>query len=310
MFTDHIHDQIGKYRAGVINESMPDFIKEAEEKIVTEDLTKLADGAFAYSDGINRFFPIHSPEHTWMSQAYFEKFANEIDEQTREEVRSRIENACTAFNLPENTLVKTAGSQEDEIDSLHSLAIELNKFLANYKRISPENRHKVAREIIGRAHSLGKKDGGHEIVNRYGGEHLDKNYAHAFYNRMRYFKHDSPERNTLLKMQDEAETASPELLAKALSIFDERAGLHKHYDIGLADPYYSLLSSECPKCEDCEIDGYKLHNDKIKSFDYESLKDMLEEGIFNSLRSNPIDGIRNIKTPSLRIMIIKKINND
>ena len=131
MFMDHTHDQIGKYRVGIISEIMPDFIKEAEEKIVTEDLSKLADGAFAYSDGVNRYFPIHTPEHTWLSNAYFEKFASQIDESLKDEIENRIDDAYLAFELPINNLVKIA-AQEDSIDSLHTLSIEMNNFIDNY----------------------------------------------------------------------------------------------------------------------------------------------------------------------------------
>ena len=133
MFTDHVHDQLGRYRIGAINEAMPEFIKQAEESIVSENLEKLADGAFAYSDGANRFFPIHTPEHTWMSHAYFEKFANEFSEQESQLIREKIEDAYKAFELPETNIVKIA-AKEDELDALHSLSIELNKFIDGYKQ--------------------------------------------------------------------------------------------------------------------------------------------------------------------------------
>jgi hypothetical protein len=307
MFTDHIHDQIGKYRVGVIVDSMPDFVKEAEEKIVTEDLTKLPDGAFAYSDGVNRFFPIHTPEHTWLSHAYFEKFASQIDESIRSEIEDRIDDAYLAFELPLNNLVKFA-SQEDHIDALHSLSIEMNNFIDNYKRLPVRQRRNKAKEILARAFALGKAEHMHDLIKQYAGHNLNPNYSQAFASRMKYFKENAPERKILMQMQDEVPNHLAERVAEALQIFDEKTGLHKYYDNEIMDPYYELLSpgeiSESP----IYFDGEAILPSKLKNFDHTSLSDILNDHLLGGLKLDPINTLKNMN-PNVRIIVIKRINH-
>lgn len=306
MITDHVHDQLGKHRIGIIDEIMPDFIKEAEERIVTEDLSKLADGAFAYSDGLNRRFPIHTAEHTWLSHAYFEKFASEIDEQSRGEVGERIHDAFKAFGLPENSMVKIA-AQEDEIDALHELSIEMNKFVNNLRSLSIEERRKRAQQILHHAFSLGKHEHVHDSVKRYASNNLNPHYAHAFAKRMQYFHHDTPERKMLLDMQMETPKHVPELVAKALALFDQKQGLHKLYDNELEDPYFGILSHE-KQCEnDLEFDGHKVAPSKLHNFDYSGLGELLNDEVIEKLKSNPIDTIRSME-PHVRIIVVRRVN--
>lgn len=307
MFTDHIHDQLGRYRVGAINDSMPEFIKEAEEKIVSENLEKLADGCFAYSDGINRYFPLHTPEHVWMSSAYFEKFANEIDEQIRSTIRERIEDAYKAFELPVENIVKIA-SEEDELDAIHSLSIELNKFIDHYKEYPIHHRRAKAKELLHHANALGKKSALHDSVYRYAGDHLKKDYGHAFADRMKHFSSHAPEREALLKMQDEAPNHIPELVAKALSVFDTKTGLHKHYDSTLEDPYCGLLSPfQGDNEEDIKFGEESVPAHKLKKFNFETLKDFLSDDLVEKLKTNPVDALREAH-PSIRVIVVRKIN--
>lgn len=307
MFTDHIHDQLGRYRVGAINEAMPDFIKQAEEQIVSEDLEKLADGCFAYSDGVNRYFPIHKAEHVWFSNAYFEKFANELDEQDAKLVRERIQDAYKTFELPEFTISKTA-SEEDEMDALHSLSIELNKFIDDHKRYPIEERRERAKEILHHAHSLGKQSSLHDSVYRYAGDHFRKDYGHAFADRMKYFPHNAPERETLLGMQEESESHIPELVAKALGVFDKKTGLHKHYDQELEDPYAGLLSPfEADNEDNINFGEESVPLHKIKKFDFDTLKEILSDELLEKMKSNPVDCLREAH-PSIRMIVVRKIN--
>jgi hypothetical protein len=307
MFTDHIHDQIGKYRVGVIVDSMPDFIKEAEEKIVTEDLTKLADGAFAYSDGINRYFPIHTPGHTWLSHAYFEKFASQIDESIRSEIEDRIDDAYLAFELPLNNLVKIA-AKEDAIDALHSLSAEMNNFIDHYKKLPIRQRREKAKEILSRAFALGKAEFMHDLIKQYSGNNLNPHYSQAFASRMQYFDQHAPERHTLLAMQNETPNHLPERVAEALSIFDEKTGLQRYYDNELMDPYYDILSPGDLHEEPVDIDGDTIMPSKLKSFDHMSLSDLLNDELLGGLKIDPINTLKNMN-PHVRVIVIKRMNS-
>ena len=307
MFTDHIHDQLGRYRMGTINDSMPEFVKEAEEKIVTDDLEKLADGCFAYSDGVNRYFPIHTPEHVWMSHAYFEKFASQMDEKEVGTIKDRIEDAYKAFELPEENMVKIA-AEEDELDAIHSLSIELNKFIDNHKRYPIHERRAKAKELLHHAHALGKQSSLHDSVYRYAGDHFKKDYGHAFADRMKYFNHNAPERSTLLKMQEESHSHIPELVAKALGVFDTKTGLHKHYDQELNDPYTDLLSPfEVDNEEDIKFGEHSVPAHKLKKFNFDSLKEILSDDVLSKLKSSPVDTLREVH-PSIRVIVVRSIN--
>ena len=309
MFTDHIHDQLGKYRIGVIEELMPDFIKEAEDKIVSEDLSKLANGAFAYSDGINRYFPIHSAEHTWLSHAYFEKFASEIPEEDRSAVKSRIEDAYAAFELPTDNIVKLAEEAplEDEVDSLHSLSIEMNHFISNYRKINIHERRRVAQALLHKAYALGKHSNIHDTIRTYAGDGLSHNYPHAFADRMRHFKSGSPERQILMDLQDETpKCGCPERAAKALARFDVKTGLDHLYDNELDDPYRGILSPHVSE-DLIEMDGHKLFPSHIKNFDYSSLNEILSEALMEGFKNNPIETLQHAH-PHVRMIIVKKIH--
>lgn len=305
MLLDHTHDQLGRYRVGAISDAMPDFVKTAEDKISVEDLTKLADGCFAYSDGVNRYFPIHTPEHTWLSHAYFEKFAHTLDEQVAKEISDKIVDAYKAFELPENNIVKIAAT-EDEIDHLHALSIELNKFIDDYKKLSIEERRIKAKDILHKAHALGKEKALHDTVYRYSGDHLKRDHPHAFAKRMQYFNAKAPERHTLLKMQEEAPNHIPELVAKALAVFDRKTGLHKFYDSELDDPYVGLLSPYESE-EPLEFDGHHVMPSKLKTFNFDELSDVLGDHVISALKHEPVAALQ-MAEPSIRMIIIRKIN--
>lgn len=314
MMTDHTKDQLGKHRAGVISEMMPEFIKIAEEEIVSEDLTKLADGCFAYSDGINRYFPIHTPEHTWLSHAYFEKFAHTIEQPLADTIRRRIKDAYAAFELPEESVVKIA-SQEDEVDVLHTLSVELNKFLQNYKNLHPHERRERAKQLTQYAKGLNRESAVTDPIRRYSGDYLRGDFMNSFMDRMRYFMANAPERQMLLRMQSEAPRCVPERVAKALLAFDRNAGIAKHYDIDLDDPYVSVLTDDPHKAyrghEDdlINIDGHKISLDKLKNFNWDSLSDTLESDILGDIKHDPIMGIQSAPR-HIRVVIIRRLGHD
>ena len=307
MFTDHIHDQLGKYRIGVISDIMPDFIKEAEETIVSQDLTKLADGAFAYSDGVNRYFPIHTPEHTWLSHAYFEKFANEIDQPLRDTVKARISDAFEAFALPENSIVKIA-AEEDEIDSLHVLSMEMNKFINNYKRLPVVERRAKAKEIVHQAYALGKHHHMHQMVKHYASDHFGKDYETAFAKRMGYFHHGTPERHTLLEMQHDAKNHVPENVAKALMHFDSKAGLDKMYDNELEDPFLGLLGNDHCTEDPISCGSESILPSRLHKFNFDSLADDFESDFVSKLKHDPISALR--EAPDhVKVIVIRRANH-
>ena len=201
MLLDQCHDQIGKFRITGFD-YLPDMVKTAEDKIVSEDLSKVADGLFAYSDGIDRYFPLHTPEHCWYSRGYFEKCASTLNEPLREAINDRINDAWKFHELPEVEFSKEA-EHEDEVDAIHALATEMHNFIEHYKRLHIHERREKAKELVRHAFALNKHEGIHEIIKRYAGENLRQDHGQAFAKRMQFFHHDSPERQMLLRLQEE-----------------------------------------------------------------------------------------------------------
>ena len=305
-YIDHTKDQLGRHRVGIISELMPEFIKVAEEEIASDDLTKLADGCFAYSNGMDRSYPIHTPEHTWLSHAYFEKFAHTIPEQDRSVIKKRIDDAYLAFGLPEDSVIKVA-SVEDEIDVLHSLATELNKFIANYKTLPPAERRIKAKQLEQHAKALNREGMITDKIKRYTGDHLRPDYAQAFGDRMRYFRVGAPERLKLLKMQDEVKAHVPENIARALYIFDRSAGIDRDYDIHIEDPFAGILGHHnCMHDNMLSLDGHIVDKNKFTSFDWDSLKDIIEESVLSKFKEDPIEGFQGAPQ-HIRLIIIKKV---
>ena len=306
MFIDHMHDQLGKYRIGLIDEAMPDFVKIAEDKIISEDLEKLADGFFAYSNGIDRLFPLHTPEHTWISKAYFEKFASQIDEREANIIRDRINDAYEAFGLPEFELSKEA-SLEDEIDALHNLSIEMNEFIDNYKHLPIHSRRLKAKEILSQAYALGKEKSLHDVVMRYSGDSLNEKYPVAFAKRMQFFPHNHPARNILLQMQEKInKDSNVEDIIHGLLTFDEKMGIDQYYDNEIDDPYVDILSPH-KKEEMITINGHEISKHKFDNFDFSSLSSILSDHILGALKLNPMSTIDQLD-PDVKIIVLGKIH--
>ena len=300
MFIDHIHDQLGRYRVGIIDEAMPDFIKTAEEAVVTDDLTKLADGCFAYSTGRERYYPLHTPEHAWLSRAYFEKFAHTIEEPLVDKIRARIDDACQAFEVPPISLEKFA-AQEDEMDSLHALSIEIKRFLDAHHNMTPSDRRLRAKHLVHHAKALGRETS-HlpELLQRYGGDHLSENFSQAINARMNHFHSGAPEREALLGIQHCASKHVPEVLARVLDLLDHKLGLAKHYGQGLDDAYYSTLSSRQRPTLPSEFDF-------LKGQDFEPLRGSLSDELIDALKADPVSAFSSME-PSVKIIVVRKIN--
>lgn len=311
MIIDQIHDQFGKYRIGIISDNMPEIIKTAEERIVSEDLSQLPGGVFAYSNGADRFYPLNSSEQAWMSREYFEKCAKISDFTTAneyKETKERIEDACKFYELPgvSEELHKQA-SHEDDIDALHSLLIEMNFFIENYKKLKPFARHEKAKELLTHAYALGKQSATHDLIKHYAGEELSERYPQAFAQRMQFFNRDSPERKTLTQLQEETPKTHAIRAAKALEIFDSRTGIDRLYDNELEDPYHALLSPHKTE-KHIKIDGYKLLPSHLKNFDYSSLSDELEDELINSLKFDPIETLNKVQ-PHIRVIVLRRVQH-
>jgi hypothetical protein len=96
---DHVKDKNLTYLYNLDKtEGLPDFVKQAG-LLREDDATRLGSNLFA--DSNNRSFPTHTKPDTWLSSAYFEKFAKDqySDEILREKVAAKLRDMCSFWGI-------------------------------------------------------------------------------------------------------------------------------------------------------------------------------------------------------------------
>jgi len=109
---DQIKDvnEAGLYKLSTVFE-FPEFVKTASHA-TAEDVRDIATGMFAWPG--ERMFPMHTKADTWLSAAYFRKFASEIPEHARGPIGAALEQAADFWqiSLPEQMQAKEAAVAE------------------------------------------------------------------------------------------------------------------------------------------------------------------------------------------------------
>ena len=167
MILDQVNDvnRAGLYQLSRCTE-VPSFVKEAQfsQTALIQDLPPTA-----FADPDRRKYPMHSAPDTWMSYAYFAKFAaSEYDSVTYEQVKKNLDQGCTFWRIMPPRLhlaQKTAAAQVEYADDervfqkvavevpadVTALAEDLVKRRANFPWAM---RHKVACQLLKLADSL------------------------------------------------------------------------------------------------------------------------------------------------------------
>ena len=172
---DHLHDT----NLLTLTEAvLPGFIKVANEKPLF----------FAYSNGIESFFPIDTPSNSWLSAAYFEKnAANHLDKDDFAKTHDTILEALVLHGVTYESPY-TVEKVAEEGYTFEKLASDVKVFEQNYKHINPEERNEKAKELLNRYQAL-KDSGAHDpgslpkIVEEYAGEHLKKDWPEVLHHR-------------------------------------------------------------------------------------------------------------------------------
>lgn len=255
---DHLHDS----NLLVLGETaLPGFVKVANEKPLF----------FAYTNGLESFFPIDTPSNAWLSAAYFEK--NAADHLDRDDYVHTHDAILEALNLhgvkyeSPFTVEKTADEEEY---SFIKLASDVRVFEQEYKHIDPEKRHEKAKELLNRYQALkdsGAESGGSlpKIVEEYAGEHLKRDWPDVVRHRASRVE-DGEGKEAYHALADSHE--NKEIILRLLGMLDKKFGLDHHYDRGILDPYRSLLTTEEPKKEKIIImvvNGKQYDHEKVAS---------------------------------------------
>jgi len=310
---DHLHDPLHQHFTSDMLEAvnlqlemcLQSMTKIACEDAANEKLDDLPDSAFADSNGIQRYFPIHTPEHIALSRAYLYKYADEVD---RRKVADILEDAASAFGLAawEPGFIKVA--QEDPIDELHQLAVDMKEFSDKYKQLTVDERAKTAQCLYARAESMDKVASLPAIAVAYSQRYLRPDYARAFDDRRRYFHERSPERTWLLQKSLDAKSMAVGDLVRALCNFDDRHGLSAYYDNALLDPYLALLGGPPPPDAPAwSGDGFEVMTSDLEPSNLkERLGDLVSDNILKTLHCAFGDSIEKMN-PNLKIIVLRKL---
>jgi hypothetical protein len=256
---DHLHDS----NLLVINNTeLPGFVKIANEK----------PKFFAYTNGLEQFFPIDTPSNAWLSAAYFEK--NASSHLTQDEfvtVHDRILEALNLHNVTYESPFAIEKIANEDAYTFEKFASEVRTFEQNYKHVNPEERHEKAKALLDRYKAL--KDSGAEthgslpkIVEEYAGDHLKQDWPEVVKHRASKVNDEEGKEayHALAKTNE-----SKEIILKLLSMLDKRFGLDAHYDRGISDPYKALLTTHEPEHKKVVImvvNGKEYDHEKCASF--------------------------------------------
>jgi hypothetical protein len=278
---DHLHDtNLLTLTEAVI----PGFIKVANEKPLF----------YAYSNGIESYFPIDTPSNAWLSAAYFEKnAASHLDKDDFAKTHDTILEALNLHGIDyESPYTVEKVADENEEYTFVKLASDIKVFEQNYKHINPEERHEKAKEILNRYQALkdsGAKDGGSlpKIVEEYAGEHLKKDWPDVLHHRASRVD-DREGKEAYHELAESKE--SKEIILRLLGLLDKKFGLDHHYDRGILDPYRSLLTTEEPKKEKIIImvvNGKQYDHEKVASLNPLDLAEQFGGEVLSGLTDNP-----------------------
>jgi len=94
---DQIRDsnQAGMFQLNTVLE-FPEFVKEASQS-TPEDVKELDSDRFAWPS--QRMFPLHTAQDTWLSAAYFHKFASDVPEHVRVCAEQAFEKAAEFWDI-------------------------------------------------------------------------------------------------------------------------------------------------------------------------------------------------------------------
>lgn len=276
---DHLHDS----NLLVLNDTeLPGFVKVANEK----------PKFFAYSNGIEQFFPIDTPSNAWLSAAYFEKnAASHLSQDEFVITHDRILEALTLHNVNYESPFAIEKVADENAYTFEKFATEVRTFEQNYKHVNPEERHEKAKALLDRYKAL--KDSGAEthgslpkIVEEYAGDHLKEDWADVVKHRASKVNDEEGKEayHALAKTNE-----SKEIILKLLGMLDKKFGLDSHYDRGISDPYKALLTTHAPEHKKVIImvvNGKEYDHEKCASFQPLDLADQFGGEILAGLLHN------------------------
>jgi hypothetical protein len=258
--------------------SVPDTLKSANI-LTAEDRDSLANDQFALvimtKEGSElKKFPINDPANTWLSCHYFSKTAHSLPFEAQKTAANALAAACALFDLEPTAQVKQA-AKGNFCGNLYKEAaagpapVEFVKrasegkhyyalgdkypmpdagyvktaeqyFEMHWQDFEPADRYLYAKNVKARADELNVKVAS-VVISKFANDAFGTRLVSEL-SRRRELLDARPDMQTALnKLAAHTTDTDPETFAKALHLFDKKAGLDRHYDSYLKDPYQATF---------------------------------------------------------------------
>lgn len=298
---------------------------QQEELPTINDRDRLEDDQFALTlitkaaSKINKF-PIQDRVNTAFSNEYFELNHSKLPLDAQKIAAVFIRKSCEQFDITPHQSVKTASANFDPRTNIYvessqrqsnmeksATTISSNYYALGTKyampdeeyvrkaeqyfdkyaaKLTPEDRHEFATNVSNRSAELGVKIASANI-SRYSGSNYNPDMEAHLRLRERLLDEASPYVPALRKLASYKGTTEPVVFAKVLHEIDKKAGLDKHYDRALIDPFASTFANEKVAGYAYSKDGIFIEADGIKkmaSDKYEVLKNYFGHTLADGLK--------------------------
>lgn len=225
-------------------------------------------------------FPVNDAANTWLSCHYFSNTHEVIPDGAMKIAASNLKVACALYDLPVPEIVKQAAVEgvqtniyeestksEDKVikvayDSSHSQGTTYYALGNRYPMPTPEfvkkaeeyfdrhwhdfkdasDRYEFAKNVSNRAKELSVKVASTNIK-KYASDSFGSVIAKEILVRKDLLDGNDKLSSALNKLASHVEDTDPSTFAKALHIFDKKAGIEKYYDRGVRDAYRATFEN-------------------------------------------------------------------
>lgn len=278
-------------------------------------------------------YPITDAANTWLSAQYFAKTAEQLPYVAQKIAASNLRRAAAIFNVALPEMIEKLASREVEGNVYNEIMDKnkekpmtkiaaapqsdgSNHFYAlghNYAMPSPEyvkkaavyftehvaefqdaeDRYNFANNVIERAKELHVELECKEQLNKYAGAQYGDSVGTQLRMRQDLLQHKPEMSSALFKLAEHQTSTEPKTFAKALYLFDKKAGLSRYYGSGnIADAFQStfgtFFKSAGYRWED-ESSGLSIGDkelSKLASDKYDRIKSYFGTTLADSLKKH------------------------
>lgn len=199
------------------------------------------------------------------------------------------------------------GQAKYPLDTAVEVDAAVRYFLDKGDGFDPHDRHLYCIKTAARAADLGIPVP--EPMQKYGSVTFDHpgKVKVAVLSRMKFFAEDAAERDLLREMATKHAEMPPELFASMLEAFDRDHGLHRKWDGGIQDPYWSTFGVQKTAAWSCtgKRSGKSINEDQLRRLasSKEKVAGVLGLEIAEGLADDPVTVFSSLPDPHKEILI-------